>query len=455
MTLQRNQVIEITIDRLAHGGAGVGRCDGMAVFVHGSAPGDHLRARVTKRKAQHAEARIEAILAPSPLRQESPCPLFGECGGCRWLHIPHAVQVEAKRRIVEETFAHIGKIPHPPIEPIRPSPDEFRYRNKMDLAFGRDESGETVLGFHRAGQFDQIIDVPVCLLQPESFDRMVAVFRDHARREKLTPYDPRTHEGFLRSVILREGRRTGETLAILITAEGELPRRERLVEALREACPGLKGFLWGINSGVADVSRIERLAWLWGTDVIHEKLGDMTFAISSLSFFQTNTPGTELLYGVVADALDLTGEEVLLDAFCGTGSIGIFCAPRCRRVYGVELVLQAVADARRNAAANGLTNCTFLAGDVRETLALVRHVAGQAINRIVVDPPRGGMHQKALAQLIDLGAPLFVYVSCNPSTLARDLQDLDAAGYAIDRVVPLDLFPHTYHVETVVKLRRA
>lgn len=453
MTLQRNQVIEITIDRLAHGGAGVGRVGGMAVFVPGAAPGDHLRARVTRRKAQHAEAQIEAILRPSPRRQPSPCPLFGDCGGCKWLHLPYATQVEAKRQIVAETFDHLGKVPHGPLAPIIPSPDEFRYRNKMDLTFGRDGAGRTVLGFHRAEQFDEIIDVPVCLLHPESFDRLVEAFRAWARREGLAPYDPKTHRGFLRSVILREGRRTGETLAVLITAEGDLPHRERLVEALRAACPGLVGFLWGINTGVADVARVERLAWLWGTDVLHERLGDQTFAVSALSFFQTNTPATELLYRTAAEALDLTGDEVLLDAFCGTGTIGIFCAPRCRHVYGVELQLQAVADARRNAAANGLDNCTFLAGDIRETLALVRHVAGQRINRIVVDPPRGGMHHRALEQLIDLRAPVFVYVSCNPATLARDLQALHAAGYAIDRAVPLDLFPHTFHVEVVVKLR--
>ncbi len=454
MTLQRNQVVEITIDSLAYGGAGVGRVDGMAVFVTGAAPGDRLRARVTRNRKQFAEARVEEILDPSPQRQEPPCPLFGDCGGCKWLHLPTEVQRDAKREIVEETFAHLGKIPHGPIEPIIASPDEFRYRNKMDLTFGRDAEGQLALGFHRAGQFDQIVDVPVCLLQPESFDRMIGVLRDHARRENLTPHDPKTHEGFLRSVILREGRHTGEALAVLITADGDLPGRDRLVKDLRAACPALRGFLWGINNALADVAQIEHVAWMWGADTIRERLGDQTFKISAMSFFQTNTPATEILYRTVADALELTGEEVLLDSHCGTGTIGIFCAPRCRHVYGVEIHLPAVHDARANAAANGLTNCTFLAGDVRQTLPLVHRVAGSAISRLVVDPPRGGMHRKALAQLMDLRVPVFVYVSCNPTTLARDLQDLHAAGYTIERVWPLDMFPHTFHVETVVKLTR-
>lgn len=454
MTLQRNQKFEITIDSLAYGGAGVGKIDGLVVFVQGAAPGDRLRAQVTKRKKQHAEAAILEILEPSPMRQESPCPLFGDCGGCKWLHLPLAHQHAAKSQIVDETFQHLGKIQHGPIEPIQASPNEFRYRNKMDMTFGTDESGQVVLGFHRSGQFDQIIDVGKCLLQPEPFDAAVQVLRDYAREQRLTAYDPNSHRGFLRSLILREGRNTGEALIILVTASGDLPRRDDLVKRLREVCPALKGFLWGINDGVADIVWLDRLAWMWGVDVIHERLGDMTFSISPMSFFQTNTAATELLYQTVANALDLTGEEVLLDSHCGTGTIGIFCAPRCRHVYGIEIHLPSVQDARANAQRNGLDNCTFLAGDVRQTLPLVRQIAGQAISRVVVDPPRGGMHLKALSQLMDLAAPVFVYVSCNPTTLARDLIELNNFGYEIERVWPLDLFPHTYHVETVVKLVR-
>lgn len=454
MNLQRNQIVEVTIDRLAYGGAGVGRHGGMAVFVHGAAPGDRVRARITKRRDRHAEAEIAEILTPSPLRQPSPCPLFGDCGGCKWLHLPYGAQAEAKRTIVEETFAHLGKIPHGPIEPMGHSPGLFRYRNKMDMTFGRDPQGQTIVGFHRAGRFDETIDVPVCLLQPESFDRLAGAVREWARRERLEPYDPRTHRGFLRSLILREGRNTGESLAVLITAEGDLPGRDRLVKALRAACGGLRGFVWGLNTGKADVAAIDRIAWVWGETNIRERLGDQIFSIAPMAFFQTNTAATEILYRLTAEALELTGHEVLLDAFCGTGTIGLHCAPRCRHVYGLELHTPAVLAARQNAVANGLANCTFLAGDVRETLRLIREVSAEGIDRVVVDPPRGGMHQRALQQLIAIGAPVFVYVSCNPTTLARDLQQLHESGYAIERAWPLDMFPHTYHVETVVKLRR-
>jgi 23S rRNA (uracil1939-C5)-methyltransferase len=454
MTLQRRQKIELTIDRMAHGGAGVGQVNGVAVLVPGTAPGDRVRARVTRRRQRHAEAHVEEILDPSPLRQSPPCPLFAECGGCRWQHLPYSEQTEAKRRIVAEALAHLRRIDEVPLEAITPSPDEFRYRNKMELTFGTDVEGRPTLGLHRAERFDEIIDVPVCLIQPETFDAMAGVFRDHARREGLVPYDPRTHQGFLRSVTLREGRRTGETLAMLLTAEGELPGRERLVEALRHVCPGLRGFVWGINTAKADAAMIERTAWLWGETTIHDRLGDQTFAVSPTSFFQTNTPAAEILLRLVDEALGLSAEDILLDVFCGTGVIGIHCAPFCRHVFGVELQLPAVHLARRNAAANGLSNCTFIAGDARQTLALAREVAGQRISRVVVDPPRGGMHRKALARIIEFQAPLFVYVSCNPTTLARDLQELQGAGYTVERLWLLDMFPQTYHVETVVRLTR-
>jgi 23S rRNA (uracil1939-C5)-methyltransferase len=454
VTLQRRQKIELTIDSLAHGGAGVGRVDGMAVFVRGAAPGDRHRARVTKRKSRHAEARIEEIIEPGPQRREPPCPLVGRCGGCTWQHLPYPAQAEAKQQIVAETLQHIAGITDLPIEPITHAPDEFRYRNKMDFTFGRSAEGEVTLGLHRVERFDEIVDISKCLLQPEPFDALLDAFRAYARRAGLTPYSPHSHRGLLRSVILREGRNTGEVIAVLITAQGELPNREGLVRELRAACPTLKGFVWGINAGKADVARIDSVAWAWGDANILEQLGDQRYAISPTSFFQTNTRAAEVLLRLVENALDLTGDEILLDAFCGTGVIGLHCAPRCRHVFGVELHLPAVQMARRNAEINGLENCTFLSGDARQTLQLVRHVAESRINRVLVDPPRGGMHRKALQQLIALQAPVFVYVSCNPTTLARDLQDLRDAGYVAERLWPLDMFPQTYHIEAVVRLVR-
>ncbi len=456
--INRGDVVECVIDDLAFGGAGVARVDGYVLFVKGAAPGDRVRAHIYKRKSKHAEAEVVEVLEPSPDRIAPPCPLFGRCGGCSWQHVRYERQLVAKQSIVEQSFAHIAGVKDVTVETIAPSPLPLRYRNKMDLTFGYSPEGERTLGFHRPRDYKRILDVDSCLLQPEILDQAVAVCRQFMTDHNLSCYDPVTHEGLLRHLMFRYAACSGEFLTVLASATpetGKEPPYAELAARLREACPGMRGFTWGANDAVADVMRIETILYEEGEGWIEEHLGDVRFRVSAQSFFQVNTLAARLLYDAIAHGLDLDDSQVVLDAYCGTGSIGIYCAAHAQSVWGLELVKEAVWDARSNAALNELTNCRFIAGDIRQTLTLALDGMGRRPDCVIVDPPRGGMHKKALGGLLAMGAPAFVYVSCNPTTLARDVGAILEEGYQLKRVQPVDLFPQTYHVETVCHFQQA
>jgi 23S rRNA (uracil1939-C5)-methyltransferase len=446
--------VELTVESLAYGGKGVARLDGLVVFVDGGLPGDRVAVRITKRKPDYAEAAIERLIEPSPHRVTPPCALSRNCGGCPVVHLDYDEQLRQKANQVREVLARIGRQTDPPIAPIRPSPIIWRYRNKMDFTFGADPDGQLVLGMHRRGEFAGIVDVERCWLQPESFDRALAVVRQFARRSGLPAYSQRTHHGFWRHLILRHSLAEDRMLVVLITAPGDLPGLDHLIEELQAADAHLAGLVWAINDSVADVAAFKEKRFEWGESALYEQIGRRRFRVSAMSFFQVNTSATEGLYDCVAEFVEPNPAVTFLDAYCGTGSIGIYCADRFARVVGIESVREAVWDARENAALNGLTNCTFLCGPLNRTVPLARSAVGGSFGRVVVDPPRGGMDKRTLAQLLDLGSPVLVYVSCNPATLARDVSAIVEAGYSIERVQPFDLFPHTPHVETVIKFVR-
>lgn len=444
--------IELDILDLAYGGKGVAKVDNFVVFVAGAVPGDRVRARIVKRQKNHAEAETVEVLRPSPDRVAAPCPLFGRCGGCSWQNLPYSVQLAHKHKQAEEALAHLGKVRPETILPIVPSPAEWRYRNKMDFTFGTNDRGETVLGFHRPGMFWQIVEVSACLLQPEPLDRLLAALTGWVKRKGLTAYRQKTHSGFLRHFILRHSVASGEVVAVLLTNAGELPDKEEMIDELRAACPELKGFVWGRHTSMADFARMEEEVWRWGEPWTFEKLEGLSFRVSPLSFFQVNTRAAEKLYGVVRDLLgEDAGSARLLDAYCGTGSIGLFCAGKVGEIVGVEIVRDAIWDARENAARNGVRNCTFIAGDMREALDLALKTSPLPFDRVIMDPPRGGMDKRALKGLLEIGAPVLIYVSCNPATLARDLLAITDAGYRPVVMQPVDLFPQTYHIEIVVR----
>lgn len=459
--IQKGSLIELEIENSAFGGRGVARRDGMVVFVDGGLPGDRVRARITKRKPQYAEARVEEVTAPSPHRTQPRCPLFGTCGGCRWQDFAYDQQLAHKQEHVADALRHIARQHDFELRPIIASPDVWGYRNKMEFSFGRSPEGAIDIGFHLPGDFRKIIDVERCFIQPDTLTEALGWFRRRLNAAapdlgaRFAAYDQRTHSGFLRHLVFRFSHTTGEFLAALLTADGAWRGIEELAEAFLAEFPQCQGFTWGINRGLSDVARMDEPRLQAGRGWIEETLGSKTFRISTFSFFQTNTRGAKLLYDVVRDFAELTGRETVLDAYCGTGTIGIYLADLAREVVGIELVTEAVWDARHNAQRNGAGNCTFLAGEMREVLKILPSTMNVRFDRIVVDPPRGGMDKKSLRYLMEICAPLLVYVSCNPTTLARDAVTLEEAGYVIEAVQPVDMFPHTYHVESVIRFRRA
>jgi len=453
--VNKNDVVELEVADLALGGLGVANMGGYVIFVENALPGDRVKARITRRQANHSQASIVEIMRPAPERTSAPCILHDTCGGCVWQTLPYEQQLVYKQRHVAEALKHIGGQEALPIQPILPSPKMYHYRNKMEFSFGKTTEG-AILGFHYPGWFDRIFEVNSCLIQPEIFDDVLAVTQRWARQSGIPPYDPRSHEGILRSLILRRSEANGQWLACLLTksmnVDGHL---EELASALDQAADGFAGLLWAFNDGLADVARMDAQGGVVGDPIVEEHLEEFRFRVSPFSFFQTNTLGAELLYRQIRDFVGLTGNETLLDAYCGTGSIGIFCSRGAKRIYGVEIVRDAVWDARANAVMNDVKNCTFIAAPMSQGLNLVRDAGGRHFDRIIIDPPRGGMDKKSLKHLLECRAPVFVYVSCNPATLSRDVISITEAGYRIANVQPVDLFPHTHHIETVIRFERA
>lgn len=452
--IKKNGIVTLEIEDLAYGGQGVAKPNGFVVFVKHAVPGDLVRARIVKKAKNHANAVLEEIERPSERRVEPRCPLFGTCGGCSWQNLSYEDQLLWKHKQVVETLTHLGALENlPEIPPLIPSPEIWNYRNKMEFSFGRNREGEAIVGFHLPERFDQIFEVPRCYIHPEPFDSILGALTDYARAHRLEPYDQRIHRGFLRHAVVRQSKLTGGISLLLVTTDGKLPEPDALARTLKERCPTLQGFLWGINNGVADVATYDEERFRWGDLDLEERINGLTFKISPLAFFQTNTLAAERLYQVAVEMAELRGADRVLDAYCGAGAIGLHCASSAAKVAGIDISREAIWNARANAQANRIANATFLFGPLNERLPLAISSMG-GFTRVIIDPPRGGMDKKSLAMLIDLKAQVFVYVSCNPSTLARDLQTICEGGYAVEAIQAVDMFPHTYHIEVVVRLRR-
>ena len=447
--IRTGEEVELRVDSLAYGGNGVGRLDGFVVFVRGGLPGDLVRARATKVKRGFAEATRTALLEPGPDRVAAPCRHFGVCGGCRFQDYAYEKQLAAKEAQVRDALVRLGGFAEPPVEPIVPADREYGYRNKLEYSFAPTEEG-LVLGFHRAGRWDEVIDVEECLLTTDVGNAIREAVKRWAREEGLEPYDQETGTGYLRHLVLREGRNTGQALVLLVTAPGERFDADFLVETLT-AFPEVRSIHWAVNDRPAEVTNLpSRL--LWGEEWIEEELCGLRFRIRPNAFLQTNTAMAERLYGLARDAARLTGTETVFDLYCGTGTIGLSFASEAGTVWGVEISEESVACAIENAAANGIENASFFAGNVGQSLEELQEKAGPP-DVVVVDPPRAGLAGKALRRTGALRAPRLVYVSCNPTTLASDLAVLrDDFGYRLERCTPVDMFPHTPHIESVSSL---
>jgi len=449
--VQRDQELELTIDSLAFGGNGVARLDGFVVFVRSGLPGDTVRARVTKVQRRHAEAIATEVLAPGPKRVDAPCAHYPACGGCRFQDLAYEAQLDAKARWVADSLQRLAGLAEPPLEPILGAASQFGYRNKMEFSFTQTPDGPA-LGLHRAGRWDEVLEIDHCWLQSDTGNAIRNRVTEWAREEKLVAYDQETQEGYLRHLVVREGRNTGQALVQLVTARGERFDRERLIEVLNEL-PAVRSIHWSVNRGVAEVTNLPT-ELLWGEDAIEEEIGGLRFRVRPNAFLQTNTEMAEQLYGIAREFAQLQGGETVYDLYCGIGTIGLSLASSALTVWGIEISEESVACAIENQELNGIGNAAFFAGNVGEVLRELVSRAGEP-DVVVVDPPRAGLAGKALRRLGEIAAPRVVYVSCNPTTLAGDLKRLsDDYGYRLVRARPVDMFPHTPHVECVALLER-
>jgi 23S rRNA (uracil1939-C5)-methyltransferase len=419
------------------------------VFVRGAVPGDRVRARIGKSKRSWAEAEVVELVEPSPDRIEPEVPH----PGAPWQVLPYERQLEEKEAQVRDALERIGGFHDPPVEPIVPAEQHLRYRNKLEYSFGEGEGeGEDeqlVLGFHRPGRFDLIDDVSADILASERIDEVREAVKAWCREEGLTAWDRETQTGLLRNLVVREGRRTAQVQARIVTSPGSDFR----AEALAAATPA-DSFLWTRAEGVAETTRGGKTKAVKGPLSLEEELSGLRFRISPDAFFQTNTEMAERLYGTAAEFAGLSGREKVLDLFCGIGTIALVLALDSAEVWGVELVEEAVADAIENARLNGVDNARFFAGDVRLVMRELLERSGSP-DVVVVDPPRAGLSQKVVRRIIEADAQRIVYVSCNPTTLAPNARQLvDDGAYELRTVQPVDMFPQTPHIECVALLER-
>jgi 23S rRNA (uracil1939-C5)-methyltransferase len=445
--IAKGEEIELRIDSLAYGGNGVGRVNGFVVFVRGGLPGDRVLARVTKMKRGFAEATAQAVLEPSSERVDAPCPYFGVCGGCRFQDLAYEAQIAAKERQVRDALERIGRIDDPPLEPIVPAASQYGYRNKLEYSFTAGEDGGVELGFHKAGRWDEVIGIDACLLTTDVGNAVRNAVRDWAREERLDPYDQTSGKGYLRHLVVREGRNTGQALVLLVTSPGERFEAGYFVDVLRRF-PEVRSIHWAINDSPGQHTNLPTKL-LWGEEAIEEELLGLRFRLRPSAFLQTNTEMAEQLYRLAGEYAALSGRENVFDLYCGTGTIGLSLARNAAAVWGVEISEEAVACAIENAELNGIENARFFAGNVGQSVEELVEQAGRP-DVVVVDPPRAGLAGKSLRRTGRLGAARIVYVSCNPTTLASDAQVLrDEFGYELVRCRPVDMFPHTPHVESV------
>lgn len=448
--MKRGDQIVATVERLSAKGDGLAYVEGKEMALRQTVPGDRVEAIVGRKRKGRFEARIERFLEYGVERVPATCEHFGICGGCRWQDLGYADQLQIKEGMVRSALEGEALL-LPSFSPILPSPTPLFYRNKMEFSFGRDREGEMQLGLHVRGRFNRVFNVEECHLQSEVSNRIVRAVREHAVSAGLSVYDLKEHQGLLRFLVIRESKKLGEVMVNLVVSEFPSEPVTQLVEKVKKQIPEITTFVVSLHQGKAQVAIGQEEFILKGKGYIAEDCGGVAYEVSPRSFFQTNSLQAERLYDVVVGlAGDLEGLEVL-DLYCGTGGISLHLARRAQAVWGIEAVEEAIADAQKNAQRNGIENCQFISGAVEDVLA---DLDKQRFDLVVVDPPRAGLHKRALAAVAALEASRIIYVSCNPFTLAEDLVALAQADYGADVVQPVDMFPQTPHCEVVVSLVR-
>lgn len=450
MEIKKNDRIQLKIDSCSSNGSGVGRHNGMAVFVPATAPGDEITAHILKVKKSYAFAKVESVTKPSADRIEPECPVYLKCGGCVFSHITYEAESKIKADHVAECFRRIGGI-MPEFEPIIAAEDDKRYRNKAQYPVAAD-NGEIRTGFY-SPHSHRVVHCPDCLLQPKEFEGILGVFADYIKKYNVSVYDETAHRGLLRHIYIRKGSASGEIMVCAVINGKKLPAEDELVNALIEKEAAIKSII--VNSNTKDTNVIlgAECRTLWGNDCITDILCGLRFRISPLSFYQVNRNQAERLYYKAAEYASLTGKETVLDLYCGAGTIGLSMAKNAKEVIGVEIVPEAIEDAKINAELNGIKNTRFICGDAAQAAETLKN-EGIAPDVIILDPPRKGCSSEMINTAVQMNPERIVYVSCDPATLARDCGIFNELGYAAVKATPVDMFPRTGHCETVALLER-
>jgi 23S rRNA (uracil1939-C5)-methyltransferase len=447
--VQKNDYIEVEFEDLTHDGAGVAKVDGYPLFVKNALPGEKAKIKVIKVNKGYGFGRLEEILEQSPYRVDAPCPIYKECGGCQLQHLSYEGQLLAKEKQVRDVLTRIGKLENVKVHPVLGMSEPWRYRNKAQVPVGEREGG-LIAGFYQQ-RSHEIIDMEACMIQQEKNDEVVQAVKRICTKYGVTAYNEQRHKGTLRHIMARHGQVTKEVMVVLVTRTSELPNKEKIVKEIVESVEGVKSIIQNVNSKKTNVILGDETRVLWGEEVIYDLIGNVKFAISSRSFYQVNPEQTKVLYDQALTYAELTGEETVIDAYCGIGTISLFLAQKAKKVYGVEIVPEAIADANRNAELNGIKNVKFAVGEA-EVVIPNWYKEGIVADVLVVDPPRKGCDDALLQTIIEMKPKKVVYVSCNPATLARDLRVLEDGGYTTLEVQPVDMFPHTTHCEAVARI---
>ncbi|HDK7138169.1 TPA: 23S rRNA (uracil(1939)-C(5))-methyltransferase RlmD [Clostridium botulinum] len=450
--MRKGKEYEFLIEETEFPGTGVAQKDGVPVYIKGTVPGQKVLAKVTKKRREYAQAKLLEIIENIDYAIENKCPHFGQCGGCSTQYIPYEKQLQIKEEQLLKLFKS-KEIKGFDFLGVEKSPEEYEYRNKMEFTFGdMEKGGDLTLGMHVKNRNFSIVTVDNCEIVDRDFRNILTTVVNYFNEKRLPKYRVMSHEGFLRNLVIRKAKNTGEILInIVTTSQMEFDFKEIVDMLLKVECKGeIKGILHTINDTLSDVVQVDKLEILYGRDYIIEELLGLKFKIAPEAFFQTNSKGAEKLYSIVKDFLGDASSKVVFDLYCGTGTIGQIVAPNAKKVIGVELIEEAVKAANENAKLNGLNNCEFIAGDVAKVIKDVK----QKPDIIILDPPRPGVHPLALEYVVKFEPKEIIYVSCNPKTLVDDLKYLIDNGYKLEKVKGMDMFPHTPHVETVVKLSK-
>ncbi|MGF9892914.1 23S rRNA (uracil(1939)-C(5))-methyltransferase RlmD [Priestia megaterium] len=450
--VEKNEYIDVAFEDLTHDGAGVAKVNGFPIFVQNALPGESGQVKVIKVKKGYAFGKLIKHHTISEQRVEAPCPVYKQCGGCQLQHVSYEGQLQFKQKQVKDVMARIGYLPDVPVHSTLGMNDPWRYRNKAQVPVAEREGG-LVAGFYQQRSHD-IINMDACLIQQQANDDVVQAVKSICEKHGVSAYQEQKHKGSLRHIMARYGLVTGEIMVVIVTRTAELPNKKRIIEDIIEAVPNVKSIVQNVNSKRTNVILGNQTNVLWGEEYIYDYIGDVKFAISAKSFYQVNPEQTKVLYDKALEYASLTGEETVIDAYCGIGTISLFLAQKAKKVYGVEIVPEAIEDAKRNAELNGIYNAEFEVGEA-EVVIPNWYKQGIKADVIVVDPPRKGCDEALLNTIIDMKPKKVVYVSCGPATLARDLAILEKGGYETVEVQPVDMFPHTTHVENVavVKLK--